>query len=149
MTRTVWIAWVVAAGAFGLAGCGGDSGGGGAAQGGLEGSQAAVDLKGVGNSNEFGTASLFSEEGDQTRVLMDTEGPFDREFEQPAEILKGECPMPTGEAEFELNALQDGVAETTIDVSLADLQSGGYVIVVRKSPTDETITQCGAIAAAS
>ena len=130
-----------------FAGCGGDSGGGGAAQGGVEGSQAAVEMKGVNNSSEFGTASLFAEGEGKTRVLMDTEGPFDREFEQPVVILKGECPAPTGEAAYELNALQDGVSETTIDASLDDLQSGGYVIIVRKSPTDESITECGAIAA--
>jgi hypothetical protein len=132
-----------------FAGCGGDSGGGGAAQGGVEGSQSAVTMKGVNESSEFGTASLFSEGEGKTRVLMDTEGPFDREFEQPVEIIKGECPEPTGEAAYTLNALQDGVSETTIDASLSDLQSGGYVIIVRKSPTDKAVTECGAIAAAS
>lgn len=136
-----------AAALLALAGCGGDDGGGGAAQGGVEGSSAAVDMKSVNNSNEFGTASLFAEDGDKTRVLMDTEGPFDREFEQPAAILKGECPNPTGEAAFELNALQDGLSETTIDIGLDELQTGGYVIVVRKSPTDDALTECGTIAA--
>jgi hypothetical protein len=131
-----------------FAACGGDSGGGGAAQGGVEGSQAAVEMEGVNNSSEFGTASLFSEGEGKTRVLMDTEGPFDREFEQPVEILEGECPAPTGEPAYELNALQDGVSETTVDASLPDLQSGGYVIVVRKSPTDDALTECGTIAAA-
>ena len=79
------------------------------------------------------------------RVLTDTEGPFDREFEQPAEILKGTCPEPTGEPVHELNTLQDGVSETTLDTTIAELQAGGHVVVVRKSPTDETITQCGPI----
>jgi hypothetical protein len=131
-----------------LAGCGGgDGGGGGAQQGGLEGSQAAVDMKGVNNSNEFGTASLFAE-GDKTRVLIDTEGPFDREFQQPVGIYKGACPEPSGEPAYELTILTDGVSESTIDVPLAELQSGGYVIVVNKSPTDKTVTECGTIAAA-
>jgi hypothetical protein len=131
-----------------FAGCGGDSGGGGAAQGGIEGSQAAVEMKGVNNSSEFGTASLFSEEGGKTRVLIDTEGPFDREFEQPVAIYEGACPEPTGEPAYELNKLTDGVSETTIDVPLGDLQTGEYVVVVRKSASDETVTECGAIAAA-
>lgn len=132
-----------------FAGCGGDSGGGGGAeQGGLEGSQAAVDMKGVNNSNEFGTASLFSEGDGKTRVLIDTEGPFDREFEQPVGIYKGTCPEPTGEPAYELIQLTDGVSESTIDVSLEELQTGGYVIVVNKSPTDKTVTECGTIAAA-
>lgn len=131
-----------------LAGCGGDSGGGGAAQGGLEGSQAAVDMKGVNNSNEFGTASLFAEEGGTTRVLIDTEGPFDREFQQPVAIYKGECPEPTGEPAYELTVLTDGVSESTVEVALAEIQTGEYVIAVNKSPTDKTVTECGAIPAA-
>jgi hypothetical protein len=146
MRRTLWMLVVPALGALALAGCGGDDdgGGGGVQQGGEIGSEAAVKLEEVNNSNEFGTASLFEEEG-KVRVLMDTEGPFDREFEQPAEILKGSCPEPTGQPVHELNVLQDGVSETTLNVTLADLQAGGLVIVVRKSPMDETITECGPI----
>jgi hypothetical protein len=130
-----------------LGACGGDSGGGGAANGGVAGSNAAVDMVGVNNSNEFGTASLFSEEGDKTRVLLDTEGPFDREFEQPAGIYKGTCPKPSGEPAYELNILTDGFSETTVDASIGDLQSGGYIIVVNKSASDDTVTQCGTIEA--
>ncbi len=127
-----------------LAGCGGDSGGGGAAGGGLEGSEAVVEMKGVNESNEFGTASLFGEDG-KTRILLDTEGPFDREFEQPAGIYKGTCPTPTGEPAYELNMLTDGFLEQTLDTTLEELQAGGYIIVVHKSPTDDTVTQCGAV----
>jgi hypothetical protein len=129
-----------------LGGCGGDGGGGGAEQGGVEGSSAAVEMTGYNNSNEFGTASLFAED-DQTRVLLDTEGPFDREFEQPVAIYKGTCPKPTGEPAYELNVLTDGFSETTIDVSLEELQAGGYIIVVNKSPSDDTVTECGTIEA--
>jgi hypothetical protein len=130
-----------------LSACGGDSGGGGAAEGGVAGSNAAVEMTGFNNSNEFGTASLFSEEGTKTRVLLDTEGPFDREFEQPVAIYKGTCPEPSGEPAYELNMLTDGFSETTIDASLEDLQAGGYIIVVNKSASDDTVTQCGTIAA--
>jgi hypothetical protein len=138
-----------AVGVLALAGCGGgDDDGAGVAEGGLAGSEAAVTMEAVNMSGESGTASLFAEAGDKTRVLIDTDGPFDREFEQTGEIVKGECPEPTGEAAFELVTLQDGFSESTIDVSLEDLRSGGYVIVVRKSLTDETVTQCGTIAAA-
>jgi hypothetical protein len=133
-------------GMLALAGCGGDSGGGGgAAGGGLEGSEAAVEMKGVNESNEFGTGSLFGEEDGKTRVLLDTEGPFDREFQQPAAIYKGTCPKPTGEPAYELTILTDGFSESTIDATLEELQSGGYIIVVHKSPTDDTVTQCGAV----
>jgi hypothetical protein len=144
MTRTLWMSALVAAGALALSGCG-DEGGGGAVQGGVEGSEAAVEMKGYNNSNEFGTGSLFAEEGGKTRVLMDTEGPFDREFEQPVAIYEGTCPEPSGEAAYELTILTDGFSETTLDVPLEDLQGGGYIIVVRKSATDDTVTQCGAI----
>jgi hypothetical protein len=147
MRRTLWMLAGPALGAIVLAGCGGggDGGGGGVAEGGEAGSEAAVALKGFNNSNEFGTASVFSEEGGKTRILMDTEGPFDREFEQPAAIYKGTCPNPTGQPAYELTILQDGVSETTIDAAFEDLQAGGYVIVVRKSATDDTVTQCGPI----
>jgi hypothetical protein len=148
MRRTLWMFVVPVLGALALAGCGGDDdGGGGVQQGGEIGSEAAVTLEEVGNSNEFGTASIFEEEG-MARILMDTEGPFDREFEQPVGIYKGTCPEPTGEPVHELNVLQDGVSETTLDTTLAELQAGGHVIVVRKSPTDETVTMCGDIAPA-
>jgi hypothetical protein len=147
MTRRVWVGTVATAVALALAGCGGgDDDGGGAAEGGVAGSEAAVAMQGVNNSGEFGTTSLFAE-GDKTRVLVDTQGPFDREFEQPAEIVKGECPEPTGEPAFKLNVLQDGVSETTVDASLDELRAGGYVIIVRKAKTDDTITECGSIAA--
>ena len=130
-----------------LAGCGGDDGGGGGAQqGGVEGSNAAVEMKGFNESNEFGTVSLFGEDG-KTRVLADTEGPFDREFQQPIAIYKGTCPTPSGDPAFELTILTDGFSETTIDIPLGDLQAGGYIIVVRKSASDDTVTQCGAIEA--
>jgi hypothetical protein len=131
-----------------LSACGGDSGGGGAADGGVAGSNAAVDMTGYNNSNEFGTASLFAEDGDQTRVLLDTEGPFDREFEQPVAIYKGTCPNPSGKPAYKLNVLTDGFSETTIDASLDDLQNGGYIIVVNKSASDDTVTQCGTIESA-
>ena len=32
-------------------------------------------------------------------------------------------------------------------MALDDLQAGGYVIIVRKSPTDKAVTECGTIAA--
>ena len=135
-----------AVGVLALAGCGGgDDDGAGVAEGGLAGSEAAVTMEPVNMSGESGTASLFSEPGDKTRVLIDTDGPFDREFEQPVEIVKGECPEPTGEPAFELVTLQDGISESTIDVSLEDLRSGGYVIIVHKSLADDALTECGTI----
>jgi hypothetical protein len=146
MRRTLWMLVVPVLGTLALAGCGGggDSGGGGVQQGGELGSEAAVSLKEANNSNEFGTASIFEEEG-KLRILMDTEGPFDREFEQPAAIYKGTCPEPTGQPVHELNVLQDGVSETTLDATLAELQATSHVIAVRKSTTDDTVTQCGPI----
>ena len=146
MRRTLWMLVAPVLGALALAGCGGggDSGGGGVEQGGELGSEAAVTLEEVAGSNQFGTASIFEEEG-KLRILMDTEGPFDRAFEQPAAIYKGSCPEPTGEPVHELNVLQDGVSETTVDTTLADLQAGGHVIAVQKSPTEEAVTMCGAI----
>jgi hypothetical protein len=128
-------------------GCGGGGDDGGSADGGLAGSEAAVTMEAVNDSGENGTASLFSESGGKTRVLIDTDGPFDREFEQPVEIVKGECPEPTGETAFELITLQDGISESTIDIPLEELRSGGYVIVVHKSATDDALTECGTIAA--
>jgi hypothetical protein len=145
MRRTLWKLVVPVLGALALAGCGGggDSGSG-VQQGGEIGSEAAVTLKEVNNSGEFGTASLFEDEG-KVRILMDTEGPFDREFEQPVGIYKGTCPEPTGEPVHELNLLQDGVSETTVDTTLEELQAGGHVIAVRISTRDDTVTECGAI----
>jgi hypothetical protein len=148
MRRTLWKLVVPVLGALALAGCGGGSdSGGGIQQGGEIGSEAAVMLEEVNNSNQFGRASIFEEEG-KVRILTDTEGPFDRSFEQPVAIYKGTCPEPTGEPVHELNILQDGVSETTLDTTLAELQAGGHVVVVRKSPTEETVTMCGAISAA-
>ena len=148
MRGRIRAAIAVAAGTLAVSACGGDDGGGGAVEGGVEGSEAAVEMQGVNESSEFGTASLFSEDGDKTRVLMDTDGPFDREFEQPAAIYKGTCPTPSGEPAYDLGLLTDGFAETTIDASLEELRSGGFIIVVHKSASDDTVTQCGTIAGA-
>jgi hypothetical protein len=134
--------------ALALAGCGGgdDDGGGGAAAGGGGGggggSEALVDLAELGGSGQTGTATLTAS-GGSTAVTVETVSYL--VDPQPAAIAKGTCAKP-GAAEHELATIEDGISVTTVDASLDDLRSGGYVVTVSKSRTQpDVLVACGAI----
>ena len=104
-----------------------------------------VDASGV-----QGRATLTAE-GDQTRVEMVLEGPAVA-GNHPTHIHTGTCasfdPNPLIPLEtFVLDPVdRTGQSTTTIDASLASLQSGDYVILVHLSPEElTTYLVCGEI----
>ena len=140
MSRRAAVIATVAA----LAGCGGDSGGGGGG-GANFGTGLEIELKEQNASAITGYTTL-SAEGDKTSVVTEMVQPFDID-PQPIHIHKSTCANASGESEFELSILEDGVGGDTIDVSLDDLLAGGYVIEVHKSRKDEQAVACGEIKA--
>jgi hypothetical protein len=132
--------------ALALAGCGGGDGNGGATEaaggGGGGGSEALVDLAALGGSDQTGTATLTAS-GGSTQVTVETVSYL--VDPQPAAIAKGTCAKP-GAAEHELATIEDGISVTTVDASLDDLRSGGYVVTVAKSRKQpDVLVACGAI----
>ncbi|MGH3104284.1 MAG: hypothetical protein ACRDN6_09345 [Gaiellaceae bacterium] len=124
-----------------LAGCGGGGGGGGGAS---AGDEVRIELTQQNASSEFGTVTL-TPLGDQTRILVETEGPFDREFIQPVHIHKGTCGSLDVAEAYPLPILQDGITEETLEVSLDELLAAGLAIESHKSEQDDTPVTCGEI----
>ncbi len=61
-------------------------------------------------------------------------------------VQEGSCSNLSGEAAFELSDLENGVSETTIRISLADLTDGDYVITFSESENElDAPIACGEI----
>jgi len=96
-------------------------------------------------SAETGTATLTKEGADTTKVVVNLTGATGQ---QPAHIHKGTCsnldPKPT----YPLSPVTNGKSETVVKASLAELEKGGYAIILHKSAQDaKTYVSCGEIAA--
>jgi hypothetical protein len=118
-----------------------------------DGESVTIDLNEVERSGIMGTATLTADD-DQTAVDMRLEG--DVQGNHPTHIHTGTCsnfdPNPLYPLEtVVLEPVDDsGVSESTVDVSLEELVSGDYVILVHFSPeklTDYLV--CGEIALTS
>ncbi len=94
------------------------------------------------DEDQHGTAVLISQ-GAKTQVnvfIMPLPG-----VAQPAHIHEGTCPAP-GAVKYPLTNLAEGKSSTVVDVSLADLQKGGYAINAHHSTTDSgKYVACGNI----
>ena len=126
-----------------LAGCGG---GGGADTGALTGvaggGDVTVQLEQQNDSGQTGTAALTAN-GEKTSVfvLLDIAG----ETDQPAHIHEGTC-EDLGDVAHGLQNLSGGQSESTVDVSLEELQKGDYAVNVHLSEAEiETYVSCGNI----
>jgi Cu/Zn superoxide dismutase len=103
-----------------------------------------VQLTPQNNSGESGTATL-TEEGTKTRVAVAVTG-APAGVAQPLHVHKGTCAQLDPRPAYGLAALTGGKSETTIDVSLAALQAGGFAVNGHKSAADvSTYVFCGAI----
>ena len=105
-----------------------------------------VKLEPQNNSGESGTATL-TEEGGKTKVAVSVTGQ-PAGVAQPMHIHKGTCDKLDPKPTYGLPSLINGKSEATVDVSLADLQKGGYAINGHKSAQAvSTYVYCGAIPA--
>lgn len=105
-----------------------------------------VKLAPQNNSGESGTATL-TEEGGKTKVAVSVTGQ-PAGVAQPMHIHKGTCDKLDPKPTYGLPSLVNGKSEATVDVSLADLQKGGYAINGHKSAQEvSTYVYCGAIPA--
>jgi Cu/Zn superoxide dismutase len=103
-----------------------------------------VQLAPQNNSGESGTATL-TEAGGKTKVTVAINGQ-PAGVAQPMHVHKGTCSQLDPQPAYGLATVTGGKSETTIDVTLASLQSGGYAINGHKSAQDvKTYVFCGEI----
>jgi Cu/Zn superoxide dismutase len=101
-----------------------------------------VQLTPQNNSGESGTAT-FTEQGAKTKVTVAVTG-APAGVAQPLHVHKGTCAQLDPKPAYGLAALTDGKSETTIDVSLAALQAGGFAVNGHKSAAEvSTYVFCG------
>lgn len=106
------------------------------------GGEAVINLDGVNNSNQTGTAKLTEENG-QTKVEISLTG-FTKDIEQPAHIHLGECPG-VGSVKYPLTSIVNGASVTTLAVTLEQLKKElPLAINVHKSAAEVSVyTACG------
>ena len=102
-----------------------------------------VALSPQSGSGESGTATLTKQGDKQTKVVLSVNG---AEGTQPVHIHKGTCDKLDPAPAYGLPAVTGGKAESTVNVSLADLQKGEYAINGHKSPQEASVyVFCGEI----
>lgn len=101
-----------------------------------------VSLQADKNSNESGTATLTEENG-KTKVTLNMTG-FSSNVQQPAHIHQGKCP-DVGAVKYPLTSVYNGTSETTLNVTLDDLQKAlPLAINVHKNvPESNVYVSCG------
>lgn len=133
LSRRLPLGVAVTVAALGLAtGCGGGE------------DSVSVHLSQEAGSGQSGTAT-FTAQGDKTTVTIEVaNAPVGR---QPSHIHQGTCESPNPQPAFALDNVEDGKAETTVDVSLEELRSDGdYYVNVHKSEAEiETVVACGEV----
>ncbi|MGH3006669.1 MAG: CHRD domain-containing protein [Gaiellaceae bacterium] len=139
MPKRIGFAILLAVGALSLvaAGCGGDDDEGDAGEGAVE-----IELSEQNDSGQSGTATLAAAGEGQTTVTLELSNPPD--VPQPVHIHEGTCAEIDPQPAFPLENLEDGTSETTVDISVEELQSGEYAINAHASEEDvETYVACG------
>ena len=121
---------------FALAGCGGD-GEAGAEEG------ITVELAEEDGSGQSGTATLTSAGDGRSRVAVTLSNPPD--VPQPSHVHSGRC-GDMGDPVAGLESLEGGEAETVIELSLAELQTGNLVVQAHRSDDEYDVSvACGEI----
>lgn len=140
MNKTAWaiigVIIVVLVIVFGMAGDKTE-----APEGGEETNEVSVTLLAQNNSGESGTA-VISEVGGMAKVMINLSGaPAEGE---PAHIHLGACPTP-GAVKYPLSSVINGVSETMLSVSVAELMDQLPLAVnVHRSADDlKTYVACG------
>ena len=100
-----------------------------------------VDLEVQGDFNASGLrATLDAEGASRTRVMVDglDEGEPAGGGANPAHVHRGTCEEPIDAETYEIGQLKGPVAEAVIEVAIADLVGGGYVVEVHLPPAEGT-----------
>jgi hypothetical protein len=102
-----------------------------------------IDLAEQNGSGISGTATL-TPDGDNTTVKIEVNGPVGA---NPANILSGDCTTNDPTPVFSLTDVDaNGVSETSVASTIADLTAAPHVIVLHASATNlGTIVSCGEI----
>ena len=104
-----------------------------------------INLTEQNGSGQMGTAVL-TPEGSGTKVMLtlsNADGPH------PAHIHAGQCPTP-GAVVFPLTAVTNGMSETTVNATMAQIMAAPHAINVHKSPQEVPVyTSCGNVTAAA
>ena len=120
-----------------LAACGGDD------EEAVEAGAVTVELGEQNASGQSGTAILTSTAEGQTTVTLELSKPPDNP--QPVHIHAGTC-EELGDVAYPLTNLEGGSSETTLDVSLDELQSGQFAINAHESEENiQNYVACGPI----
>jgi len=83
------------------------------------------------DAEPLGEAGLSATEGEKTRIVLELDVP--PEAPMRADIRSGACDGPIGlNVQYPLNDVAEGKSSTVLDVGLAELRRGGYIIVVQR-----------------
>jgi hypothetical protein len=93
-----------------------------------------VPLAPQSGSGESGTATL-TKDGPRTKVVLSVKN---APGVQPVHIHKGTCANLDPKPAYPLSSVTNGKSETVVNVSLDDLQKGGYAINGHKSAQEAT-----------
>lgn len=100
-----------------------------------------IDMQEVDESGQSGSANITSD-GEQVIVAIEIDAGPDGE-PQPLNIHDGTC-RDLGEVAYPLEDVVDGMSESSADISLSDIISGEYAIVVSQAEgEDDVIVACG------
>ncbi len=103
-----------------------------------------IELKAQNGSSEDGTATFTDMGGGKIKIVIDIKNGTAEP--QPAHIHKGTCANLDPKPEYPLTSVSDGKSETTLDLSLDDLQKTDYAINIHKSAAAiGTYVSCGDI----
>lgn len=105
-----------------------------------------VTLSELNNSGISGTAQLIAK-GNQTEIII-TESGEPSDASEPDHVHTGQCGPTLGGVKYPLKNVEGGKSDTTINASLASLETGGFAINVHQSAANiGTYVACGNIPA--
>ena len=105
-----------------------------------------VNLSPVGSSGISGTATLTAN-GDNTDVVVNLTGSPSGASE-PIHIHTGQCGATLGGVKYPLKNVEGGTSTTTVNATLASLETGGFAINAHESAANiKNYVACGNIPA--
>ncbi|HVB96834.1 MAG TPA: CHRD domain-containing protein [Chloroflexota bacterium] len=105
-----------------------------------------VNLAPINGSGISGTAQLI-DKGNQTEVVVNVTGE-PAAGSEPMHIHSGQCGPTLGKVVHPLKNVEGGTSDTTVNATLASLQTGGFAINVHESAAKiSTYVACGNIPA--
>ena len=102
-----------------------------------------IDIQPQGAEGTTGTLSLAGS-GDATSVVVEALVPSGG-GQQAAAFYKGTCQDFDQASAIDVGALEEGDAALTLERPIEELLDGGYVLVVHRSPEDDTVIGCAPI----